>query len=202
MTQGMFLQRLKEATSGRHRALECQLPLLDSGLSHARYRQFVSRFFGYYEPLETRLLTVPCWEEIGFDYAERRKAPRLEQDLLALGGTPDALAWVPRCRDLPEIGTLPHVLGCLYVIEGATLGGQIITRRLQMTLGLTPESGASFFNGYGVETGPRWRAFGATLTAVAQRTGGEDDIIASANQTFASIDEWLFPRSETRATFL
>jgi heme oxygenase len=201
MIQGLFLKRLKQATNERHRALEGQLPLLDSRLSREHYRQFVSRFFGYYEPLEARLLSLACWDEIGFDYAERRKTPRLEQDLIALGETPDALTWVPRCQDLPEVVTIPHLLGCLYVIEGATLGGQIISRRLQTNLGLTPESGASFFNGYGAQTGPRWQAFGTTLTTLAQRTGGEEDIIDSANKTFATIDEWLFPKSTTRAPY-
>jgi len=199
----MFLKRLRQATSGRHRALECQLPLLDPRLSRASYHRIVSRFFGYYEPLEARLLSLPWWHEIGVDYAaERRKTPRLESDLIALGETPEGLARLPRCAALPAVASIPQVLGCLYVIEGATLGGQLISRHLQAHLGLTPVSGGAFFNGYGVETGRRWQAFGATLTALVQRTGGEDDIIESANDTFATIDEWLFPTSETRATHL
>ena len=199
----MFLKRLRQATSGRHRALECQLPLLDPRLSRQSYHRIVSRFFGYYEPLEARLLSLPWWHEIGVDYAaERRKTPRLESDLIALGETPEALARLPRCAELPAVASIPQVFGCLYVIEGATLGGQLISRHLQAHLGLSPASGAAFFNGYGVQTGRRWQAFGATLTALVQRTGGEDDIIASANDTFATIDEWLFPTSETRATHL
>ncbi len=190
----MFLQRLKLATRDRHSALERQLPLLDPTLSHEAYRQFLGRFFGYYAPLEARLDVSPWWGQIGLDYAERRKTPGLAQDLIALGIAPAALARVPPCRELPDLASSARLLGCLYVIEGATLGGQIITRHLHTHLGLTPRSGAAFFSGYGAQTGSRWKAFGAQLTAYVQHSGGDDEIIDGANQTFATIDRWLFAK--------
>lgn len=94
---------------------------------------------------------------------------------------------------MPELVTIPQVLGCLYVIEGATLGGQIITRHLQANLGITPETGGAFFAGYGVENGVRWQAFGAMITAAAAQFGGEDEIVASANRTFETLELWLPP---------
>ena len=97
----------------------------------------------------------------------------------------------------PELTTrldsIQRVLGCLYVIEGATLGGQVITRHLEKNLGITPESGGAFFAGYGAETGARWKEFCALLTAAAERVSGEDEIVASANDTFATLGRWLFP---------
>lgn len=190
----MFLQRLKQATRERHAHLEAQLPLLDPGLSHDAYRRFVGRFLGYYAPLESRLLSSPWWGPIGLAYAERRKTPHLVRDLVALGSTPAALAQVEQCRELPDVASSARLLGCLYVIEGATLGGQIITRHLNTHLGLTAQSGAAFFSGYGAQTGSRWKAFGTQLTAYVQHSGGDDEIIAGANQTFATIDRWLFPQ--------
>ncbi len=191
----MILQRLRQATHERHAALECQLPLLDPQLSRQHYRHFVTRFLGYYAPLETRLLALPWWNDIGFNYAERYKTPRLVRDMLALGVTADTLATFPRCRDLPQIDTLPQALGCLYVIEGATLDAELIFRHLQENLGLTVASGAAFFNGYGVQTSARWQAFGAMLTTSAERTSDHDTIVANANHTFETIDRWLFPPS-------
>lgn len=189
----MILKRLRQATRERHAALECQLPLLDPQLSRADYRHFVTRFLGYYAPLETRLLALPWWHEIGFNYRERYKTPHLVQDVLALGITVDALATFPRCADLPRIDTMPQALGCLYVIEGATLGGQLVTRHLQGSLGITPRSGTAFFNGYGEQTGARWKSFGALLTALADKTGSHEPIIDTANETFETFDRWLFP---------
>jgi heme oxygenase (biliverdin-IX-beta and delta-forming) len=108
--------------------------------------------------------------------------------MAALGVGAEEIARIPQCAELPELVTIPQVLGCLYVIEGATLGGQIITRHLQANLGITPETGGAFFAGYGVENGARWQAFGAMITAAAERFGGEDEIVASANRTFETLD--------------
>lgn len=189
----MILKRLKEATNSRHAALESRLPLLDTDMSRARYLQFLRLFLGYYEPLETQLQALPHWPSMGFDYQERHKTPRLVQDLHALGETPRAIQDLARCQRLPTLASQGQLLGCLYVIEGATLGGQIITRHLDANLGLTPLTGGAFFDGYGAQTGPRWKAFCAMLRANAGDSTSQDDMLASANQTFETLGEWLFP---------
>jgi len=189
----MILKHLKEATGLSHAALESRLPLLDARMSQGRYRQLLQLFLGYYEPLEAKLLALPHWDAIGFDYAERRKTPQLVQDLLVLGDTPESLEGIARCKELPTLASQGQLLGCLYVIEGATLGGQIITRHLHANLGLRPSSGAAFFDGYGAQTGSQWKAFCAMLSATAGKTGSQDNILASANQTFETLDNWLFP---------
>jgi heme oxygenase len=194
----MILKRLKLATNASHTALESQLPLMKSDLSRDEYRQFVSRFFGFYAPLENQLLAAPFWQTLAFDYHARQKTPRLKQDLLSLGSSPESLAVTPQCTDLPEVTTPGHLLGCLYVIEGATLGGRVITRHLQNQLGLTPESGGAFFDGYGAETGSHWKAFCTMLSKNAGHLGDEgrhDAIVAGANRTFETLTNWLFPTS-------
>lgn len=191
----MILKRLRHETSERHAALEQRLPLVDPQLSREGYREILEGFYGYYLPLEARLNVSPVWAEIGFDFAERRKVPRLEKDLVVLGSAESELARLPRCAELPPLDSIPRVLGCLYVVEGATLGGQVITRHLQANLGITPETGGAFFAGYGAETGVRWQAFGAMITAAAEQFGGEDEIVASANRTFETLDRWLFPHT-------
>jgi heme oxygenase len=189
----MILKHLKEVTGSRHAALESRLPLLEPSMSRQRYLQFLQRFYGYYAPLEAQLLALPYWHSLNFDYAARHKAPRLEQDLRALGESPEAIDGFARCQRLPELASPGQLLGCLYVIEGATLGGQIITRHLQANLGLTPSSGAAFFGGYGAQTGNRWKAFCTMLTANTGDPGRQDDILASASQTFETLGHWLFP---------
>jgi heme oxygenase (biliverdin-IX-beta and delta-forming) len=198
----MILNRLKTATNARHIALERQLPLLSPGFSRPTYRQFARRFFGYYAPLESQLIALPWWESIGFDYLRRQKTPYLVQDLTAMGDTTDTLAQLPRCESLPTVDSLARLLGCLYVIEGATLGGQIISKHLQANIGVTPTSGCAFFHGYGAYTGANWLAFGKMLMLQAAGVGNGDDIIDSANQTFATLDQWLFPAVHEKATCL
>ena len=190
----MMLKMLKEATGPRHAALERRLPLLNADLSLSTYLQFVQRLYGFYEPLESTLTELPWWEIIGVDYSLRLKTPRLREDLLALGLTVPSIAALPRCRNLPSLTSEAQLWGCLYVIEGATLGGQIIIKNLNRNIGLTAVSGASFFDGYGAQTGSRWKSFCAALTARnIDSTGCSDEILRTANQTFDALGGWLFP---------
>lgn len=192
----MILQLLKQATCERHKGLEGKLPLLDPCLSHENYHQLVSKFYGYYAPLEVLLNTMPWWGEIGLDFSDRKKTPSLEQDLIMIGCMPETLPKVPQCQNLPEVSSISQFLGCLYVIEGATLGGQIIAKHLQANLGVTPETGAAFFNGYGTKTGIHWKEFCTMLTNFSEQADS-DEIIASANKTFETLELWIFPTSTT-----
>jgi heme oxygenase len=53
------------------------------------------------------------------------------------------------------------------VLEGATHGGQFISKHTLALLGVTPETAGRFFHGYGERTGAMWRTFGAALTGFA-----------------------------------
>ncbi|QJR37606.1 biliverdin-producing heme oxygenase [Gemmatimonas groenlandica] len=187
----MILQVLKDVTRESHLALERLMPLLDADLAAAEYRRMVQKLFTYHKPLEAMLFSSPGFAEIGLDYAERAKTTRLANDLCALGVSADEVAQMHSCESLPPLADPSHVFGCLYVLEGATLGGQIVTRHLQASLGLTPETGASYFSGYGVRTGPQWKAFCALLTGYAARTGADTDIVDGANATYETLTAWM-----------
>jgi heme oxygenase len=189
----VILLRLKQATAARHAAIEARSVLLDPGLSRATYCACLRRLFGYYAPLELRLLRSHAWPGVGLAYGDRHKTPQLSQDLAALGVTPEELEQTPMCHGLPDLRTPARLFGCLYVIEGATLGGQIVTRHLQARLGVTPRCGGAFFSGYAEHTGSHWKAFGAHLSAFAQASGAEDEIVAGAHETFDTLGHWLYP---------
>lgn len=191
-----MLKLLKEATSSRHAAIERQWPLLDPSLSIASYHRFIQDVFGFYVSLEFELLAAVSCSTVDFDYAPRQKTPRLRQDLLALGDTETTIAALPRCERLPSLTNAAQRWGCLYVIEGATLGGQIITKHLHRNLGLSANSGASFFNGYGTQTSVQWKAFCAVVPVYGEASAGDRDaMLSGANQTFDALSEWLFPGS-------
>ena len=183
-----ILERLRDETAHQHRSLEAHLPLLDPTLTRPMYAELLRRFWGYYDPIEEALLTAMQRGSMDFDYASRLKTPLLENDLNALGEPSFARL---RCTRLPTLAMLPQLLGSLYVIEGSTLGGQVITRHLAAHLGLRPESGCGFFNGYGPATGPRWRSFRAFLTEAAGSLDQDDLIVAGANDTFETLEAWL-----------
>ena len=83
---------------------------------------------------------------------------------------------------------MPAALGSMYVFEGATLGGQFITRHLAGRFGL-PAAG-EYFNSYGDDVGRMWKAFRGVLL---EHSSPEADpvIIGAAVDTFERFGRWL-----------
>jgi heme oxygenase len=99
-------------------------------------------------------------------------------------------AELPTCLDLPRLETAAEVLGSMYVLEGATLGGRFVARHLECILGLSDGLGYSFFRPYGEELGRMWQAFGEVISAHSSPEA-DPAIIASAVETFESLGRWL-----------
>jgi heme oxygenase len=98
------------------------------------------------------------------------------------------IAAFPRCDEVPELGSIESALGSLYVFEGATLGGQLIARRLVERFG--PSAPCGFFNSYGEDVGRMWKAFRVTLSEYSS-AGVDSVIIGSAIDTFERFGRWL-----------
>jgi heme oxygenase (biliverdin-IX-beta and delta-forming) len=81
-------------------------------------------------------------------------------------------------------------LGCLYLLEGSTLGSQIISRRLEEQLQLSERTGASFFNAYRGVTGARWMEFKKFVSA-SVNPEDTDNVVEAARETFMCFYEWL-----------
>lgn len=191
----MLMARLKEETRSYHDRLErdpLSRGMMGEGLSRAYYTMVLEVYYGLYAPMEARLAAAADWGALGFAMDRRLKAPLLRADLAHLGVPAGALAGLPRCEGLPLTPSLPAALGCMYVLEGATLGGQLIGRHVQGALGLGPLAGAAFFNSYGPEVGPRWKEFKAFVEL--HGAGHEDAVIAAASAMYASLERWFFER--------
>ncbi len=181
---------LRARTAAAHARLEARLDVFSRLRSHEDYRTLLARFYGLYEPLEPRLAAIARSPDLSLDYAARRKVPLLERDLAALGLDAPALARLPRCTRLPALEGPAALLGCLYVLEGATLGGQLIARHVAQELGLGAR-GTAFFSSYGEGVGPMWRLFVAALEGFAADADRQAAVIRSANDTFAVFEDWL-----------
>lgn len=112
-------------------------------------------YYGFYQPLEQALLDSGVIPD-DFDLTPRLKAATLYADLQTLGAASTMLSL---CRELPLINASAASLGVLYVLEGATLGGQILRREIAARLNLDADNGAAFLDIYGAATGRRWRDF-------------------------------------------
>ena len=189
----MLMQQLKQQTQPYHHRLDSHpalVALFEDDLTLEAYGGLLRKFFGFYMPLETILTVAIDWSTLPFDFAVRRKTSLLSQDLQQVDRT-IAPRFVPQCRDLPLIATLPQAVGCLYVLEGATLGGQIILRQIRQRLPIGAGQGGTFFNSYGPEVGPMWRAFGKFVNEQVTTAYQKNEAIDTAIQTFVKFERWL-----------
>lgn len=179
----MILKDLKESTAEMHEQLESLVSVLDESGTLEGYKALIARFFLLYRAIEE---AMPAEElrAMGYDLSVRAKLPSLETDIAALGiANPEHLAGIAEPVSI-DIRSLDRAFGAAYVLEGATLGGQVISRHLKAELGIGPENGGAFFNSYGNAVGPMWKEFGAAITAFAEAGADNAAIIEGAKDTF------------------
>ncbi len=182
------LDRLREETRTAHEAIERVFDWEGRLATRAGYRTLLERFHGFHavwEPAASALLSDPALVE------PRRKAHLLARDLVHLGLAPEDVARLPRPGPDAAPATRTQALGGLYVLEGSTLGGQVIARHLARTLEIGPTTGGAYYAAYGEAVGPMWRALRARLLAEAADRATADAVVAAAGRTFESLQAWL-----------
>lgn len=185
-----LMDQLRRDTRTAHRALEQQLDLLDTNLDISRYARLIECFYGFYSPMEASLLNGERWpwSELGLDPQQRRKSGWLIADLRALGAAPPES--LPLCAELPDLTGADVAFGCLYVLEGATLGGRVISRHLTRSLGIGPANGARFHYGYGDESAPMWQGVHSAAARLTAWGADADAVVHGANATFTALARW------------
>ena len=194
--QGLAL-RLRRETAEAHEAIE-HLPLMrrltSAEVTLDDYRHYLRTIEAIYSPLEQALyagLSEPLRERLGV--APKRSA--LLGDLAELGDAPEAdprttLADPELPEQLPALLSAQHpsaLVGGLYVLEGATLGGRTIARHLRAVLGES-FGGGRFMDFHGRAITTAWPRFCAALVDL-DRDGAldADETVAGALATFALI---------------
>ncbi|MCX2574202.1 biliverdin-producing heme oxygenase [Pedobacter sandarakinus] len=186
----MIANILRAETAEKHKALE-QLMFVDKimnkSLTREEFKKLITINYIIHQRLENELankLDVSLAEEI--DMASRLKLGALEQDLDY---------WGIDTLTLPELNFelyIParnnaEVLGALYVLEGATLGGNVIKKQLLDNENFSDvEGGLNYYGVYGGELGMKWKKFVDVLNSRVS----EDDYqrcVDSANNTFDNL---------------
>ena len=175
---------------------EYSVALIAEKLTTQTYIEMLKKYLAFYEPLEQLIfsVTIPkgIVQLVPSDYAARRRAHMIKFDLLKQGVSTWEVESLPPCEKLPEVTSMAQALGCLYVLEGSSLGGQIILAHLKRNLNLDKNSGASFFAGSERETWHKWKVF----TEFLQEFGllfpeAEEELCFAAEETFRCFDSWL-----------
>ncbi|MBA2651320.1 MAG: biliverdin-producing heme oxygenase [Tatlockia sp.] len=186
-------KRLQEETKCLHDQIEQTFLLkkiLLKEITLSDYQLLIQQFYGFITPCEALIDSLSCKSVI----KNRKKKPWLEQDLHALKISNNTNLYPSVCIDLPVLSEYEQVLGYLYVIEGATLGGQLITKMIKSQLEITADQGGRFFHGYGDKTKIMWSKFCMNLCSITQAEQ-KNKIIYSASDTFKRLHEWMDNRT-------
>lgn len=188
------LQMLRAATAVQHKALEARLPLTHPDLDRDAYQRIIQAYYGFHAPLQRQ---IERFHASQFAQPERQKVPALVKDLRALGLSDSQIGALPLCADLPPLTCEADLLGIMYVMEGATLGGQVLRRIIAERLAIDADNGAEFLDVYGRDTGRLWKAFLRQL-ADFDHPDYNQQVVDSACTTFTSFADWLECRGVLR----
>ena len=186
-----LFEKLRQATHLAHRRLEHRVDIYRPSFAVHNYRRLLQDLWGFYRPLE-RKLVVLADHIFPSRYSQRwLKAPRLAQDLLSLGMTEADIAALPLCGRLPALPTLPQAFGVQYVIECATLGERIDGLHVRETFGIDPSLGGSFFSSYDPRMDLYRQEFETVMTTAVGEPGPQTLAIEAAIDTFDCFEAWL-----------
>lgn len=182
---------LREQTRPQHCALEQNLPWQEVCSSHSRYVGLLARFYGFYRVWEPAAESQLRQGARAFMRA-RRKTSLLADDLRWFGWRDCDFAAAPGISPARlRLHGQAMTLGSCYVLEGSTLGGQILSRALERQLGLQDGAGYSYFRSYGPGVHDAWTEFGNFLSVQLAHAPEVAAAVAGAKTTFEVLGEWL-----------
>ncbi len=139
--------------------------------------------------------------ELPLRFPLRARAALIERDLLSLGLSPADLPTCLDAADLPQLSCPEDLAGCLYVLEGACLGGQVIgpllRERLGLAKGAVPRSSPATRRGRSRDGA----VFVAWLEGLTRAGSATAEIVRASAATFEAFARWgsgrLRDRGET-----
>jgi heme oxygenase len=188
--QDLFLKNLRQQTGESHLRLEenkYSKALLETSVTCADYQGYIARLYGVTKACENDVF--PLINFVLTDSSERYKSGMILEDLKKTGISEDEIRNLPVYKFNPT--DTAEALGIMYVLEGSTLGGKIIYKHVNQYLGIEAETGASYFYGYGQETGILWKSFITAFADYAVKENCEQRITSSAISAFTAIGNWL-----------
>lgn len=186
----MIANLLRTETAENHKTLESLMfvnEIMNNSLSIDQYKKLLTVNYIIHQKLENKLanmLDADIAAELEMN--SRLKLSALEKDLNYWGIDSLTLPGLDFELFIPQKNTA-EVLGALYVLEGATLGGNVIKRHILANPNFKAhEGGLNYYGVYGEELSTKWKKFVSVLNERVTETDYER-CINSANQTFNNL---------------
>lgn len=188
----MLQELLKEATRPHHDRLEQLMfvnQIMDGSLSVQQYQKLlVTNYLShvYFEDYIYTHLSPALRDEL--QISERVKLPALLKDveelLIPVPEVPADIAIIPVADDDASL------MGAMYVLEGATLGGHVIVKRLLVNPNLQPmDLHYHYYQAYGPDLINKWKQFCQVLnTRIAPED--YDKAIKGAGDMFVNMQRF------------
>jgi heme oxygenase (biliverdin-IX-beta and delta-forming) len=188
----IFLQQLRAKTAGSHQLIEQNIAsqqLMSPGVTLLQYGHYLKNLYSFVHVFEKMVFPLLNHYPL-LQLDNRKKGHLLQADLAVLNDTAE-LHLLSDELFTTHYHSVPAALGGMYVLEGSTLGGQIINRHLLNTLGNAVEGSTTYFTAYAGQTGSMWKNFLQLLCEAAVATNGKQEIIESAVNTFTLLNTSL-----------
>ena len=177
---------LKAQTHDAHKALEntqSMRNLMSPALVLTEYVGILEKWLHCWSPLETALNRCTLTTSQRHLLPEQR-LDRLRHDLKILGGsidTPTSLQTLPSTHN-------SGWLGVAYVMQGAQMGGAVISAHLLKTLNLGDEAATFFSPVSEAPVAKNWRSWCQQLDAIEVTNEEATAAVLAAKQTFAHME--------------
>ena len=186
----MIANLLRTHTSDKHNELESLMfvnEIMNGSLSIPDFKKLLTVNYIIHHKLEKKLadmLDADIFEKL--QMPTRFKLTALEKDLDY---------WAVDPLFLPDLDfelfvlqkNIAEVLGALYVLEGATLGGNVIKKQILKNHNFVHhKDGLNYYGVYGDELGSKWKTFVEVLNESITEADYEL-CINSANRTFSNL---------------
>jgi len=167
----MLHEKIKQATAHLHDQLEQKMfvgQIMDGSLTFEQYQTILTVNYATHLAAEDFLFDNLSNEfRQKLDIESRIKLPSLLRDLeeinSATGSSPK------NTPDFIDLNSDAAILGAMYVLEGATLGGNVIVKRLKTNGQLLPYNlNYHYYQVYGDQLGLKWKQFLEILNALPE----------------------------------
>lgn len=162
--------------------------LAQGKLGRASYTGLLGRLYGFHAPMEQAVAAALDNEAYGLDPQSWRRAHLLRNDLLAMGYGSADIGHLPAIAATPALSRAA-AMGCLYVMEGSTLGGRHLARQLDTML--PGDAGRQFLLGSTQPGHVRWSEVCTALDACGADEQRLGEMTRSALRTFECFDTWF-----------